>query len=77
MKNRIEVVKYSYRLIVDGAHACGYDKDPTHDPAVHKHTGRDERRAPAEEITLEEALKRAWTYLDRYVADEWEEGDGP
>ena len=46
--------------MVDGAEVGGFDKDPTHDPPVHGHCGPEHRRVVAPELTLKEALDRAW-----------------
>ena len=34
---------YAYYLIIDGGDVWGYERDPTHDPAVHRHD-RDHNR---------------------------------
>lgn len=32
--------RYSYYLVIDGEEIWGYDRDPDHDPPLHRHEGR-------------------------------------
>src|SRR4051812_38288808 len=51
--------EYAYFLVIDGAEVWGYERDPTHDPAVHKHD-RTHARAPCEPVSFKRALEMAW-----------------
>jgi hypothetical protein len=57
--------QYSYYLIVDGFEEWGYDRDPSHDPPVHGHQGRDHRWVPAERVTFREVAEMAWQTVSR------------
>jgi hypothetical protein len=64
-------VDYAYYLIVDGEEVWGYERDPTHDPAVHRHD-RDHNRYPCDPISFKAALEKGWqTASDE---DSWEPG---
>jgi len=64
---RAHIVKYSYYIIVDGAEARGFDKEPTHNPPVHGHIGPNHAWTQAPEITLEAALDRCWDEVELYA----------
>lgn len=51
---------YSYYLIYDGAQAWGYERDPTHSPAVHGHVGSDHARVQADRVSFREVATKAW-----------------
>ena len=51
--------EYAYYLVIDGAEVWGYERDPTHDPAVHRHD-RHHERFPADPISFKRALEMAW-----------------
>jgi hypothetical protein len=60
---------YAYYLIIDGTDIWGYERDPTHDLAVHRHD-RDHNRYPCDPISFKDALTKAWeTASDE---DSWE-----
>jgi hypothetical protein len=67
---QVEVAKYSYYLIVNGAEARAWEKDPTHDPPVHGHIGSDHQRTDAPEVSLREALDLAWDEVQLWAEDE-------
>jgi hypothetical protein len=67
---QVEVVKYSYYLIVNGAETRGWDKDPKHDPPVHGHIGVDHKWTEAPEVSLDKALDLAWDEVQL-----WAEGE--
>ncbi len=51
---------YAYYLIIDEVEVWGYERDPSHDPAVHRHVGGEHQRGPADRVTLVWALDKAW-----------------
>jgi hypothetical protein len=66
--------EYAYYLVIDGAEVWGYERDPSHDPAVHKHD-RNHKSEPCEPISFKQALELAWeTTSDE---DSWEPIDAP
>lgn len=50
---------YAYYLIYDGAQLWGEERDPTHDPAVHRHD-RYGNRCPSRALSFKEVLTKAW-----------------
>jgi hypothetical protein len=51
--------EYGYFLIIDGAEVWGEERDPTHDPAVHRHS-RGHVREDSEPISFKDFVERAW-----------------
>jgi hypothetical protein len=60
---------YAYYLIVDGGEVWGYERDPWHEPAVHRHVGADHAREEAEAVSLVWALEEAWRTAE--LEDSW------
>lgn len=58
--NSVHRVDYAYFLIMDGAEHWGYERDPTHDPPVHRHTFGHEERLEADPISFKRACELAW-----------------
>lgn len=57
------IERYSYFLVVAGkGELRGFELDPTHDPASHRHD-ETHRRSPCEQITLKEAVEDFWGVL--------------
>jgi hypothetical protein len=52
--------RYSYYLVIDDREVWGYDLDPEHNPATHRHEGTSHKRYPASSITFKEMAKLAW-----------------
>jgi hypothetical protein len=44
--NHVHREEYAYFLVINGAEVWGYERDPTHDPPVHKHTEGHLERLP-------------------------------
>jgi hypothetical protein len=61
---RCERVEYAYFLVIDGDEVWGYEKDPTHEPPLHRH-GDDHEREPADEVSFAEVAKMAWEEVSR------------
>jgi hypothetical protein len=61
-KGDVAIVRYSYFLVVEREEIRGYELDPTHDPAVHRHV-EGHRREPCERMTLRSAVEDFWTIL--------------
>jgi hypothetical protein len=57
--------KYAYYLCLDGQEIGGYERDPTHDPAAHKHcSDREEHeRLPGPTVSFKQAVEEAWDYV--------------
>lgn len=57
--------KYAYFLTVDGEEIGGYERDPTHDPAEHRHCSAHthHERLPAASISFKAAITEAWKYV--------------
>jgi hypothetical protein len=51
---------YAYYLVIDGIDVWGHDKDPGHDPAIHRHDRGHLHRYPDQERTLREMLEKGW-----------------
>lgn len=52
--------RYSYYLIIDGMETWGFDRDPAHDPPLHRHEGASHRRFPCRRMLFKEVAKLAW-----------------
>lgn len=59
--NSIHRTEYAYFLVMDGTEYWGYERDPTHDPPVHRHTFGHEERLDADPVSFKEACGMAWT----------------
>jgi hypothetical protein len=57
--NHIRRTDYAYFLIVDGVEFWGFERDPSHDPAVHAH-GFGHRRLAAGPIAFKRVVDLAW-----------------
>lgn len=53
-------VEYAYYLIYDEIEIWAYERDPTHEPAVHRHDRGHAHRFPSEPISFKSALELAW-----------------
>lgn len=62
--------EYGYFLVVDGEEIWGYERDPSHEPPVHRHTTEHVRHR-AEAISFKEVVERAW----REVTERAERGE--
>ena len=61
--------KYAYFLTVEGEEVGGYERDPTHNPAEHRHCSAHahHERLPAASISFKAAITEAWEYVSRGV----------
>lgn len=67
---------YSYALIVDGAHAHGWERDPLHtDAVVHEHAGADRMRQASEPLSFKAVVEAAWEILTERELAPWEDED--
>jgi hypothetical protein len=64
--------EYAYYLIIDGAEVWGYERDLTHDPAVHRHD-RNHNREPCDAVSFKQVLEMAWETASE--EDSWEPMD--
>jgi hypothetical protein len=64
--------EYAYYLIIDGAEVWAYERDPSHEIAVHKHD-REHKSEACEPVSFQRVLDLAWeTVSDE---DSWEPMD--
>jgi len=63
--NHVRRTDYAYFLVVDGIEYWGYERDPTHDPPVHRHTLAHEERLEADPISFKRACELAWDEVTR------------
>ena len=59
-RNNIHRLEYAYFLIMTGVEYWGYERDPTHDPPVHRHTLGHEERVEAQPISFKRACELGW-----------------
>jgi hypothetical protein len=52
--------EYGYFLIIDSDEVWGEERDLSHAPAVHKHTGPDHVRGDSESISFRAFVEQAW-----------------
>jgi hypothetical protein len=52
--------EYAYYLIIDGDEICGYERDLSHDPPVHRHTEGHAEMLDAEPIPFKKFVELAW-----------------
>jgi hypothetical protein len=64
--NHCEREEYAYYLIIDGVEIFGYEKDMSHDPAVHRHS-RDHERHDAEEVSFDYVARLAWEEVSNHI----------
>lgn len=62
--------RYAYYLVIDTNEIGGYERDPSHNPAVHKHcSGRKKHeRSPSRVVSFKEAAEEAWRYVSEFAA---------
>jgi hypothetical protein len=60
--------EYAYYLVVDDEEVWGYDRDPSHSPAVHGHVGAGHQRRNAPRVTFKQAVGQAWTDISTLEA---------
>jgi hypothetical protein len=62
--NRMTRDEYGYFLIIDGEEVFGYERDLSHDPAVHMHTA-DHIRQEANPIAFKKFAELAWAEVSK------------
>lgn len=60
--------EYGYFLIIDSVEWGGWERDLSHEPAVHRHIKQHER-VEADEISFATALDFAWHDVSTYLED--------
>lgn len=72
---RITRERYAYFLCIDGVEIGGYERDPTHSPAEHKHCSHrgEHRRSAAPAISFKKAAEEAWDYVSGLYDEDDEE----
>lgn len=72
---RITREKYAYFLCINGEEIGGYERDPTHEPAEHKHCSHreDHERLPGPTVSFKQAVKEAWEYVSSIFLEDPEE----
>jgi hypothetical protein len=63
--------EYGYFLVIGGEEVRGSERDPSHDPPVHKHTGADHVREDAEPISFRKFVEEAWDELYELAPQEF------
>lgn len=63
--NHVHREEYAYYCTSEGEELWGYERDPTHDPAVHRHTGLGHKREPWEPVSFREAAELAWEEVSK------------
>src|SRR5437773_88204 len=58
--NHVHREEYAYFLVIDGVEIFGYERDPSHEPAVHRHTAGHSSREPAEPTAFRDVAELAW-----------------
>jgi hypothetical protein len=53
-------LRYSYYLVIDGAEVWGYERDPGHNPPLHRHEGMSHSRHACRRVTFVETANLAW-----------------
>jgi hypothetical protein len=64
-ENTIHREEYGYFLVIDGEEVSGWERDLSHDPPVHRHTGSGHVREDAEPIAFRTAVELAWEEVTR------------
>jgi hypothetical protein len=57
--------EYGYYLVHNGIEVWGYERDLSHDPAVHRHVGSDHAHESAERISFAAVVELAWDEVTR------------
>jgi hypothetical protein len=57
--------EYGYFLVIEGVEIWGYERDPTHDPPVHRHTFGHSERIDSDPVSFKEVAALAWQELSR------------
>jgi hypothetical protein len=59
--------RYAYYLVVDGEEVWGFDRDPSHPVAEHRHVGPDHGTGAAHErMTFKQVADIAWDYVSQH-----------
>lgn len=58
--NNVTRISYAYFLVVDGEEIMGHERDPTHDPPVHRHGEGHGRGMPDDPIAFKDFAEQAW-----------------
>jgi hypothetical protein len=56
----VEREEYAYYLVIDGVETWGHEKDPTHEPPLHRHTEGHRERLVADEVSFKAMVEMAW-----------------
>jgi len=67
--NRIHREEYAYFLVVDGYEAWGWERDLSHDPAVHRHATAAHTRVAARPIPFKKVVDLAWEEVSRRASN--------
>ena len=58
-QGQIHREEYGYFLVIEGEEIWGYERDPSHNPAVHRHS-LGHTRHDADPISFRDAIEQAW-----------------
>jgi hypothetical protein len=67
--NSVHRTDYAYCLVMDGVEYWLYERDPTHDPPVHRHTLSHAESLEAEPVSFKHVCKLAWREVSLRDAD--------
>ena len=70
-RRAIHRTDYAYYLIIDGAEYWGYERDPTHNPAVHHHTYGHGTCVPSHAISFKGVCRLAWHEVSLRATTLW------
>ena len=68
--SRIYREEYGYFFVVDGEEVWGFERDPSHTPAVHEH-GRGHARSQGQvaPVAFKDVVAKAWYDLETLTPD--------
>jgi hypothetical protein len=72
---QIHRTDYAYFFIVGGVEYWAYERDPSHDPAAHRHTYGHKERIDAEPVSFKHVCELAWREISVLNSQSTDNGD--